>query len=53
MVQYRQRLKAEVQNAMISIKDPNNIKELIKQVIKVDNKIYQNKRIKRELGRLL
>ena len=38
---------------IISIKDPKNIKELIKQAIKVDNKIYQNKRARRELGKLL
>ena len=53
MVQYRQGLKAEIQNAIILIKDPNNIKKLIKQAIKVDNKIYQSKKTKRELGRLL
>ena len=40
MIQYRQGLKAEVQNIIISIKDPNNIRELIKQAIKMDNKIY-------------
>ena len=52
IVQYRQGLKAEVQNIIILIEDPNNIKKLIKQAIKVDNRIYQNKRAKRELGRL-
>ena len=52
MVQYRQGLKAEIQNAIISIKDLKDIKELIKQVIKVDNRIYQSKRARRELGRL-
>ena len=35
------------------MEDPKDIKELIKQVIKVNNKIYQSKRAKRELGRLL
>ena len=30
-----------------------DIKELIKQAIKIDNRIYQNKKAKRELGRLL
>ena len=40
MVWYRQGLKAEVQNVIILIKNSNNIKELIKQAIKVDNKIY-------------
>ena len=40
MVQYRQGLKAEIQNTIILIKDFKDIKELIKQVIKVNNKIY-------------
>ena len=53
MVQYRQGLKAEVQNAIILIEDPDNIRELIEQAIKVDNRIYQSKRAKKELGRLL
>ena len=35
------------------MEDPNNIRELIKQVIKVDNRIYQSKIARRELGRLL
>ena len=35
------------------MEDPNNIKKLIKQIIKVDNRIYQSKKAKRELGRLL
>ena len=38
---------------MILIEDPNNIKKLIKQAIKVDNRIYQSKKARRELGRLL
>ena len=40
MVWYRQGLKAEVQNTMILMEDPNNMRELIKQIIKVDNRIY-------------
>ena len=35
------------------MEDPNNIKKLIKQAIKVNNKIYQSKKAKKELGRLL
>ena len=38
---------------IILIKDFKDIKELIKQAIKVDNKIYQSKRTKKEPGRLL
>ena len=38
---------------IISIEDLEDIKELIKQVIKVDNRIYQNKKARRELGWLL
>ena len=35
------------------MEDPKDIRELIKQTIKVDNRIYQSKKAKRELGRLL
>ena len=35
------------------MEDFKDIKELIKQIIKVDNRIYQSKKVKRELGRLL
>ena len=35
------------------MEDPKDIRELIKQTIKVDNRIYQSKRTKKELGRLL
>ena len=35
------------------MEDFKNIKELIKQVIKVDNRIYLSKKTKKELGRLL
>ena len=52
IVQYRQRLKAEIQNTIILMEDPKDIRELIKQAIKIDNRIYQNKRAKRELSRL-
>ena len=53
MVQYRQGLKAEVQNIIILIKDFKDIRELIKQTIKVDNRIYQSKRARREPSRSL
>jgi hypothetical protein len=53
MAWYRQGLKAEVQNAMISMEDPEDMRELIEQAIKVDNRIYQSKRARRELNRLL
>ena len=38
---------------MILMEDSDDMRKLIKQVIKVDNRIYQSKRAKRELGRLL
>ena len=38
---------------IILIKDFKDMRELIKQTIKVDNRIYQSKKVKRELGRLL
>ena len=40
MVWYRQGLKAEVQNIIILMEDSKNIRELIKQTTKMDNKIY-------------
>ena len=38
---------------IILMEDPKDIKELIKQAIKVDNRIYQSKKARKELGRLL
>ena len=35
------------------MEDPKDIKELIKQAIKVNNRIYQSKKARKELGRLL
>ena len=40
MVWYKQRLKAKIQNVIILMENFKNIKELIKQAIKMDNKIY-------------
>ena len=37
---------------IILIENPKDMRELIKQAIKVDNRIYQSKKAKRELGRL-
>ena len=34
------------------MKDSNNIRELIKQAIKIDNRIYQSKKARRELDKL-
>ena len=38
---------------IILMEDSKDIRELIKQTIKVDNRIYQSKRAKRELSRSL
>ena len=45
MAQYKQGLKAEVQNIIISIEDLKDIRELIKQTIKMNNRIYQSKKV--------
>ena len=37
---------------IILIEDPKNIKKLIKQAIKIDNRIYQSKKTRKELNRL-
>ena len=42
-----------MQNAIISMEDLKDIRELIKQTIKIDNRIYQSKKAKKELNRLL
>ena len=44
MVKYRQGLKLKVQDALILIKDTNSIMDLIKQAIKINNRIFQRKR---------
>ena len=36
---------------IILIEDPKDIRELIKQVIKVDNRIYQSKKARKELSK--
>ena len=46
-------MKAEIQNTIILIEDLKDIRELIKQAIKIDNRIYQSKKAKKELGKLL
>ena len=38
---------------IILIENPKNIRELIKQTFKVNNRLYQSKKAKREPGRLL
>ena len=35
------------------MEDPKDIRELIKQAIKINNRIYQSKKARRKLGRLL
>ena len=35
------------------MEDPKDMRELIKQAIKVDNRIYQSKKARKELSRLL
>ena len=40
MALYWKGLKAEVQDIIILIEDADSIKELINQVVKVDNQIY-------------
>ena len=46
-------MKPKVQNIIILMDNLEDIKELIKLAIKIDNRIYQSKRVKKELGRLL
>jgi len=43
MAQYKKGLKSKVLNALVLVEDPNNIKDLIDKVVKIDNRIYQKK----------
>ena len=40
MARYQKGLKAKVQNALILKDDLDNLRELINQAIKIDNRIY-------------
>ena len=44
IVKYHQKLKLKVQDALILIKGTNSIIDLIKQVIKINNRIFQKER---------
>ena len=41
MLQYKKGLKSKVLDALVLIKDPENMQELINKVVKINNKIYQ------------
>jgi len=40
MAQYRKRLKAKVLNALVLVEDPEDMRDLIDKVIKINNRIY-------------
>ena len=40
MAQYRKGLKAKVLNALILVEDPEDIKDLIDKIVKINNRIY-------------
>ena len=44
MAKYKRGLKLKVQDALILMENTKNIRELIKQAIKINNQIYQRKR---------
>ena len=44
IAKYRQGLKSKVQDILILIKDADSIIDLIKQAIKINNKIFQRER---------
>ena len=47
MLQYRNGLKLKVQDVLILKDNLDNIKELINQAIKINNRIYQYKNIRK------
>ena len=44
MAQYRRGLKAKVQTTMIPMDDPSDMRDLIEQAIRVDNRLYQSEK---------
>ena len=44
MAKYYRRLKLKIQDILILIEDTKNIINLIKQIIKINNQIFQGKR---------
>jgi len=41
MSQYKKELKSKVLDALVLIEDPENIRELIDKIVKINNRIYQ------------
>ena len=41
MAQYKKGLKSKVLDTLIIVEDPEDIKDLINKIIKINNKIYQ------------
>jgi len=41
ILQYKKGLKSKVLDALVLIKDPKNMQELINKIVKIDNRIYQ------------
>jgi hypothetical protein len=52
MAQYKQGLKAKVQDAIILMEDADTLRELIDQAIKIDNRIYQREQTKKGQDRV-
>jgi len=52
MAQYKQGLKAKVQDAIILMEDAETLRELIDQAIKIDNRIYQREQAKKGQDRV-
>jgi hypothetical protein len=52
MAQYKRGLKAKVQDAIILMEDAENLRELIDQAIKIDNRIYQREQAKKGQDRV-
>ena len=40
MTQYKKGLKAKVLNTLVLVEDPEDIRDLINKVVKIDNRIY-------------
>ena len=47
MAQYKMGLKSKVLDVLVLVKDPEDMKDLIDKVVKIDNRIYQREQANR------
>ena len=51
MAQYKKELKSKVLNTLMLVEDPDDMKNLIDKIIKINNKIYQREQANKECNK--